>query len=109
MAEVPEQIVVAPVTLSCVGKELTVTSTVKLEPTQPLTVGVIVYLSTPPAVLVKVCAMVEHDELQFDSPLIVPEKSAAVHVKVVPVTVEFKVIDVVDPLQMVCGVAEPTG
>ena len=34
---------------------------------------------------------------------------AAVHVKVVPLIVEFKVISLVPALQMVCGEAEPTG
>ena len=38
-----------------------------------------------------------------------PDCKAAVHVKVEPLTVEFKPTDVATPLQLVCALAEPKG
>jgi len=90
-----------------------VTSTVNVEPEHPVAVGVMVYRTTPSVVpvLVSVCAIVDPDELL--NPVIVPPAGvvviAAVHVKVVPLTVEFNATLVAVALQIVCGEAEPTG
>ena len=94
----------------------TVTSTVNVFPVHPLAVGVTVYRTTPLVVpvLINVCAMVvPHAEAQLLKPVMVPPEGevcmAAVHVNVVPVTVEFNATLLVLPLQTVCGDAEPTG
>ena len=59
------------------GKGFTVASTVNAEPAQVLAVGVTVYLLTPPAALVKVCAIVvPHSEAQLAAPVIVPDTAA---------------------------------
>ena len=53
-------------------------------------------------VFVSVCVMVvPQEEAQLLKPVTVPLCSAAVHVKVVPVTVEFKATLVAEPLHMV--------
>lgn len=99
--------------LLTVGVGLTVTSTVKEAPLHPPAVGVTVYRTTPAVVpvFVSVCWIeVPQPEVQSLKPAIVaPDCWAAVHVKVVPPTVEFSVTLVVAPLQMVAGEAEPTG
>ena len=38
-----------------------------------------------------------------------PDCTAAVQVKVVPLTVEFKATDVATPVHLVCAEADPTG
>ena len=63
---------------------------------------------------VNVCAIVvPQAAAQLLKPVIVPPAGvvciAAVQVNAVPTTVEFNATDDVDPLQIVCAVAEPTG
>lgn len=89
------------------GFGFTVMSTVNVFPGQLLgEMGVTVYLTTPGVALlvfVNVCAMlVPHAAAQFENPVIVePDNWAAVHVNVELGTVELKVTDVVNPLQIV--------
>jgi hypothetical protein len=112
LAPVPEQIDVVPPGVIFVGKPLTVISTVKVvgEAGHPLATGVTVYLLTPVLVVVNVCAIVvPHDDAQFDAPDTLPDSKASVHVKVVPLTVEFKATLLALPLHIACGLAEPTG
>jgi len=53
-------------------------------------------------VVVKVCAIVvPQEEAQFEAPDTLPETKACVHVKVVPVTVEFNATLVRSVLQIV--------
>ena len=95
-----------------VGFGFTVTSTVNGVPAQPLAVGVTVYLTTPAVVVVfvKVCAIGPVTPvIWLENPVTVPDCKAAVHVKVVPLTVEFNVTEVATPLHLVCAVADPTG
>lgn len=54
--------------------------------------------------------VVPQEEAQFDAPLTVPpDWLACVQVNVVPLTVEFNSILVVEPVQMDSALAEPTG
>ena len=57
--------------------------------------------------------VIPQDDAQSLKPVIVPPAGtvciAAVHVNVVPLTVEFNATLEVDPLQIACGDAEPTG
>ena len=63
------------------ARGVTVTSTVNADPVQVLATGVTVYLSTPPVVLVNVCAIVfPHEDEQFVPPDTDPDCTAAVHV-----------------------------
>ena len=88
---------------------MTVISTVNAAPVHEFAAGVTVYLSTPPAALVNVCAIVvPHDEAQAAPPVIVLDCVALVQVKVVPLTVALSVTLLVAPLQIVCALAEPT-
>ena len=95
------------------GFGLTVTSTLKAVPAQPLAVGVTAYLITPGEVpvLVSACAIGLPEPLPY--PVMVPPAGtvciAAVQVYVVPPTVEFNATFVVALLQTVSGDAEPTG
>ena len=99
---VPLQIAGADGVAVTTGTALTVTLAVNVEPAHELAVGVIVYCSTPPAVLVSVCAIVlPQVVVQLDAPVTVPEVVAAVHVKIVPVTVELKVTLLAVLLQIV--------
>ena len=88
-----------------IGVGLTVTSTVKSEPTQPPgAVGVTVYLTTPAVVFafVRVCAiLVPHEEEQLLKPVTVaPLNCAAVHVNVVLPILELRVTDVAVPVHI---------
>lgn len=110
LVDEPAQIVVVPPTVLLAGSAFIVTLAVNAVPVHPLATGVMVYFSTPPAVLTRVWAIVfPHDELQLDAPVIVPLCTAAVQVNVVPVTVEFKATLVVPPVHIDCAEAEPTG
>ena len=78
---VPLQIAGADGVAVTIGIAFTITFAVNVEPAHELAVGVIVYCSTPPVVLVSVCAIVlPHEVVQLDAPLTVPEVVAAVHV-----------------------------
>jgi hypothetical protein len=110
-------LVVAPLQIDCddgvadpTGRGLTVTSTVKAVPAHPFAVGVTVYLTIPAVVpvLVSVCD-IDVPEPPLNPVTAAPDNCAAVHVKLVPATVEFKAMFVDDALQMVCALADPTG
>jgi hypothetical protein len=109
----PEQMLAVLLVTVATGMGFTTTSTVKAEPGHELAVGVTVYLTVAAALLVfvSVCVIVvPQEDTQLLNPVVPePETSAAFHVNVVPVTVEFKATLVVAPLQMVCPVAEPEG
>ena len=54
--------------------------------------------------------LVPQDVLQFENPVIVdPDCCAAVHVKLLPVTVDVNATLLALPLHIVCAVADPTG
>ena len=92
-----------------------VTSTVNVEPVQPLADGVTVYSTTPCTllVLVNTSAIVElQPALQLPFPITEPVITEEVHVKLVPVpalTVEFNDRLLDEPLQITILLAEPIG
>ena len=99
MADVPEHIVAVPAGVILAGNGFTVTSEVKVEPAQLFAVGVTVYLSTPPVTLVNGCAMVvPQEEAQLEAPETEPDNNAAVHIYVVPFTVELNATLLAVPL-----------
>lgn len=82
------------------GKGLTVMATLLVEPEQLFAVGVTIYVAVPADVpeLDNVCAIVAPLLLL---PPVIPASWLTVQAKVVPATLELKVILVVAPLHMI--------